>query len=156
MFIDKPFRVGDEIRLEGVTGTVESIGLRSTRVRSPDGHHVTIPNKSVGSDIITNVTRRTNIRTEINLGLAYGLSAEKVRRALTILEETYRGHPMTADLTVAFNKFTDSSLNVFVAHRWKGTDAAAPQAGMQEMNLKIKERFDAEEIAFAFPRERSI
>ena len=151
VFIDKPFRIGDEIRLEGVTGTVESIGLRSTRLRSPDGHHVTIPNKTVGNDTITNVTRRTNIRTEMNIGLTYDLPAEKVRRALEILDETYRGHPMTADLTVTFNKFTDSSLNILVVHCWKGTDGAAQQAGMQELNLKIKERFDAEGITFAFP-----
>jgi MscS family membrane protein len=58
---------------------------------------------------------------------------------------------MTADLTVTFNKFTDSSLNVLVVHCWKGTEGAAQQAGMQELNLKIKERFDAEGITFAFP-----
>jgi len=151
VFIDKPFRIGDEIRLEGVTGTVESIGLRSTRVRSPDGHHVTIPNKTVGNDIITNVTRRASIRTEMNIGLTHGLPAEKVRQALQILEETYRGHPMTAELTVTFNKFAESSLNILVIHGWKGTDAAAQQAAMQDMNLKIKERFDAEGITFAMP-----
>ena len=153
VYIDKPFRIGDQIRLDAVDGTVESIGLRSTRVLSADGHHVTIPNKTVGNATITNVTRRINIRTEINLGLTYDLPAEKVRRALQLLEEIYRSHPMTADLTVSFNKFASSSLNIVVVHWWKGGDGQAQQAGMQELNLKIKERFDAEQIAFALPSQ---
>jgi MscS family membrane protein len=151
--IDKPFRIGDQIRLDGVDGTVESIGLRSTRVWSVEGHHVTIPNKTVGNATITNVTRRPNIKTEMNLGLAYDTPAETVRRALKILEEIYRAHPMTADLTVSFNKFADSSLNLQVVHWWKGTDGRAQLAGMQELNLAIKARFDAEGIRFALPAQ---
>jgi len=151
VYIDKPFRIGDRIQLDAVDGTVESIGLRSTRVRNLDGHHVTIPNKTVGNATITNVTRRTQIKTEMNLGLTYDTPAEKVRRALQILDETYRAHPMTADLVVSFNKFTDSALNLVVVHWWNSTDHRAYLAGMQEMNLKLKERFDAEGIHFAFP-----
>jgi MscS family membrane protein len=151
VYVDKPFRIGDQIRLDSVDGTVESIGLRSTRVRSVDGHHVTIPNKTVGNATITNITRRPNIKTEMNIGLTYDLPAEKVRRSLQILQEIYQSHPLTADLTVSFNKFADSSLNILVVHWWNGTDGKAQLAGMQELNLKIKERFDAEGITFAFP-----
>jgi MscS family membrane protein len=56
-------------------------------------------------------------------------------------------------LVVSFNKFADSSLNVQVIHWWKGTDQKIHFAGMQELNLKIKERFDAEGINFAFPTQ---
>jgi MscS family membrane protein len=151
--IDKPFRIGDQIRLEGVEGTVESIGLRSTRVRSLDGDHVTIPNKTVGNATITNISRRQSIKTEMNFGLPRDLPAERVRRALTLIEETYRPHPMTSELTVFFNKFANASPNVQVIHRWKGTDAAAQSAAMQELNLKLKERLDGEGIALALPAQ---
>jgi len=151
VYVDKPFRIGDRIQLETVDGTVESIGLRSTRVRSQDGHHVTIPNKTVGNATITNVTRRTRIKTDINLGLTYDTPAARIRQAVQILDEIYHAHPMTADLTIGFNKFGDAALNVAVTHWWNSTDYRAYLAGMQELNLKIKERFDAEGIRFAYP-----
>ena len=153
VFVDKPFRVGDRIKLDVVDGVVESIGLRSTRVRNLDGHLITVPNKTVGNATITNITRRPNIKTEMNIGITYDTPAEKVKRALKILEEIYRGHAMTSDLIISFNKFADSSLNILVVHWWNSTDFKAYLAGMQELNLKIKERFDAEGISFAFPTQ---
>jgi MscS family membrane protein len=153
IFLDKPFRIGDQIKLEGVDGTVESIGLRSTRVRNLDGYLVTIPNKTMGNAIITNIARRPSIRTEMNIGLTYDTPAEKVKRATAILEDAFRAHPKTGDLIISFNKFADSSLNVFVVHIWNGTDMKEYLAGMQELNLAIKQRFDAEKIEFAFPTQ---
>jgi MscS family membrane protein len=153
IFLDKPFHIGDRIKVEGAEGTVESIGLRSTRVRSPDGHHVTIPNKTMGNAIITNITRRPSIRTEMNLGLTYDTPAEKVKRATAILEEVFRAHPKTGELVISFNKFADSALNIFIVHVWNGTDQQAHFAALQELNLRVKERFDAEKIEFAFPTQ---
>ncbi len=153
VFVDKPFRIGDRIKLEGVDGTVETIGLRSTRVRSVDSHLVAIPNKIMGNAIITNITQRPHIKTEMNLGLTYDTTSAKLKQAIALLEEIYRAHSQTEDLIVSFNKFADSALNVQVIHWWKGTDQKVYFAGMQELNLKIKERFDAEGIEFAFPTQ---
>lgn len=153
VYMDKPFRIGDRIKVENVEGTVETIGLRSTRVINLDGHHVAIPNKIMGNAIITNVTRRPSIRTEMNLGLTYDTSPEKVKRATVILEEVFKGHPLTAELIISFNKFADSALNIFIVHVWNGTDVKAHFAALQELNLHVKERFDAEKIEFAFPTQ---
>ena len=153
IFLDKPFHMGDRIKVEGVEGVVEAIGLRSTSVRSLDGHHVTIPNKLMGNAIITNITRRPTIKTEMNLGLTYDTPMEKVKRATLVLEEIFRANPKTADLIISFNKFGDSALNLLVVHVWNGTDAKAHLAEMQELNLQIKQRFDAEKIEFAFPTQ---
>ena len=153
IFLDKPFHLGETIKVEGVDGVVESIGLRSTRIRNPDGHHVTIPNKTMGNAIITNVTRRPTIRTEMNFGLTCDTPVEKIKRATFILEEIFRASPKTADLIISFNKFTDSALNIFVVHVWSGTDAKEHFAQMQEWNLQIKQRFDAEKIQLAFPTQ---
>lgn len=153
IFADKPFRVGDRIRLDAVDGTVETIGMRSTRVRNLDGHLVTIPNKTMGNATITNVTARPNIKTEMNLGITYDTPTEKVARASAILEEVYRGHPMTADVWIGFNKFNDSALNLYVVHWWNGVDFKTYLAGMQQLNLEIKRRFEAERIEFAYPTQ---
>ena len=153
VFVDKPFRIGDAIKLDAVTGNVEAIGLRSTRVRNTEGHLVSIPNKAVGNATIINIALRPNIKTEMNIGLTYDTTVEKMRQALGIIEETYRSHPNTKDLLVSFNKFADSALNIQVVHWWDGGDNREFLAGMQEMNLKLKERFDAEKISFAFPSQ---
>jgi MscS family membrane protein len=151
ILLDKPFRIGDSIKVEEVTGAVDSIGLRSTRIRNLDGHHVTVPNKLMGNAIITNITRRPTIKTEMNLGLTYDTPVEKVKRATVVLEEIFRANPKTADLIISFNKFGDSALNIFVVHVWAGTDAKEHFAQMQEWNLQIKRRFDSEKIELAFP-----
>ena len=153
VYMDKPFRIGDRIKLESVDGMVESIGLRSTRVRSLDGHHVTIPNKTVGNAIITNIARRPSIKTEMNIGLTYDTSAARVKHATAILKEILRAHPKTADVLITFNRFESSSLNIQVLHWWNGTDFKAYTADLQTLNLQIKERFDAEGLSFAFPTQ---
>jgi len=149
VFVDRPFRVGDQIKLDGAEGEVESVGLRSTRVRNPDGQLAAVPNKIMGNAIITNLTERPNIKTSMNLVLAQSLPAEKVKRALALLEEIYRGHPMTQDVCISFNRFAARHINILIVHWWKGTDQKKYLAGIQELNLAVKERFAAEGINFA-------
>jgi MscS family membrane protein len=153
ILVDKPFRVGDAIQLETVTGTVESIGFRSTQVRNLDGHQVSIPNKTVGNAIVTNISKRPNIRTLVNLGLAYDTTPEKILRAVQLLEDIYRNHPMTHDVLIGFNKFGDSALSISVVHWWKGLNMKEYTKGFQELNLSIKTQFDSEGIQFAFPSQ---
>src|SRR6266536_3887597 len=153
IFIDKPFRIGDRIQLDTVDGMVETIGLRSTRLRSLDGHLITIPNKTMGNATITNVTRRPNIKTLMDIAITYDTPTEKVNRALQILKEVYKDHPQTFDCLISFNKFADSALNIQVVHWWNSTDYKEYLAGLQAMNLTVKERFDKEGISFAFPTQ---
>src|SRR6185436_9778167 len=149
VFADKPFRIGDQIKLDAIEGVVEDVGLRSTRVRSPEGQVVAIPNKMIGNAAITNMTRRASIKTVLNLLLPHTLSTPKIKRALALLEEIYRAHPMTQQALISFNQFAGSNFNVMIIHWWKGTDYEKYLAGLQEMNLAVKERFDIEGIDFS-------
>jgi MscS family membrane protein len=153
IFLDRPFKIGERVQVDGHDGAVESIGMRSTRIRNLDGHLVTIPNKTMGNATIVNVQARPNIKTVMNLGITYDTPADQVKRALAIIKEIYGGHPKTGDLLVSFNKFDSSALNILVVHWWKDPDFVASLAGLQEMNLQLKERFDAEGIQFAFPTQ---
>jgi MscS family membrane protein len=87
----------------------------------------------------------------MNIGITYDTPVEQVNRALGILQEIYKGHPKTHDVIISFNQFADSSLNILVVHWWNSTDYRDYLGGMQELNLKIKEQFDAAKISFAFP-----
>lgn len=151
VFVDKPFKIGDRIKLENIDGIVEEIGLRSTRIRNLDGHLITVPNKTMGAATITNITVRPTIKTVLNIGLTYDTTAGKVRDAIAILEDIYKRHPETHDVVIGFNQFADSALNINVTHWWKNQDPKLYTAGMQELNLEIKSRFDEAGIAFAFP-----
>ncbi|HOW65127.1 MAG TPA: mechanosensitive ion channel family protein [Candidatus Paceibacterota bacterium] len=153
VLVDKPFKVGDRIKLDQVDGTVETIGFRSTCVRNLDGHLVTVPNKTMGNATITNITARPNIKSVMNIGITYDTPPDKVLRAVAILEEVYRSHPMTHDVWISFDKFNDFSLNLLVIYWWKSTVYKDFLAGMQDLNLKIKQRFGAEGIEFAFPTQ---
>ncbi len=153
IFLDKPFKIGDRVQVENVDGPVESIGLRSTRIRNLDGHLVTIPNKTMGNAVIINVAARPRIKTIMNIGITYDTPVERVKLALEIIKEVYGKHPMTSELITSFNKFESSSLNVLVVHFWKDSDFVASLGGLQEMNLSLKERFDKEGINFAFPTQ---
>ena len=151
VFVDKPFQIGDRIQVGGVDGAVEEMGLRATRVRTLDGYLVTVPNKTVGNNTVTNISRRPSIKTELNYGLTYETTAPRVRQALKILEEIFKTHPKTSDVIVTFDRMLDSSLNLKVIHWWGDLDGRANLNGIQELNLKVKERFDEEGLQFAFP-----
>ncbi|PWU19003.1 MAG: hypothetical protein C5B50_07610 [Verrucomicrobia bacterium] len=151
IFADKPFRIGDQIQLDSIAGTVETIGLRSTRVRNGEGSLVTIPNKNMAAANIINVSRRPGIRTVMNIGLTYDTPAPKIERALAIIQEIFRSHAKTADLLVTFNKFDSSALNIQVSHLWNSTNFNEYAQGLQKLNLELKRRFDEEKMDFAFP-----
>ena len=153
IFADKPFRVGDSIQLDSIAGTVEAIGLRSTRVRNDEGYLVTIPNKNMANANIVNLSKRPRIKTVLNLGVTYDTPVHTLERALAIINEIYRPHPKTADLLGSFNKFDTSALNIQVIHWWNGTDWKEYVLGLQGLNLELKRRFDAEGISFAFPSQ---
>ena len=85
----------------------------------------------------------------MNLALARALPAEKVKRALALLNDIYHAHPMTQEVWISVNQFAAGNVNILIVHWWKGTDHQKYLAGMQEMNLLVKERFDAEGVALA-------
>ncbi len=149
VLVDKPFHVGDFIKVDIAEGQVEAVGLRSTRVRSADGYLFSVPNKTVGNAVISNLSQRGTMRTVMNFPLSRNLPKEKIERALALLAEVYRGHALTQEAWISFNQFTGGNINLQVIHWWKVTDYQKYLAGMQEMNLAIKSRFDAEGIQFA-------
>jgi MscS family membrane protein len=151
VFMDKPFNVGDWIKFNDVSGIVEEMGLRSTRLRNLDGHVITVPNKTMGNATITNISRRPNMKTSFNIGLPYETATSKVEEAVQIIKDTYKTHPMTEDVIVGFNQFADSALNISVIHWWKGLDYKEFVAGMESLNLTLKKRFEQSGIGFAFP-----
>lgn len=153
VFLDKPFKIGERVRIGELDGVIEEMGLRSTRLRNLDGFLVTVPNKEVGSARITNISRRPTIRACFGIGLTYDTPATRVKRAVELLEEILKSDPDTHDYLVHFNKFGDFSLNLDVVYWCKKNDYREYTRVFQKINLTIKERFDAEGLCFAFPTQ---
>jgi MscS family membrane protein len=156
LFGDKPFELGDRIVVDGYDGSVEEVGFRSTRVRTLDGHLVTIPNGELANKCIQNISLRPNIKQVLNLGLTYDTPPVKVERAVEILKELLADHEgMNEDVPpmVYFNAFKDSSLNILAIYWYHPADYHAFSAFNEKLHLNILKSFNEEGIEFAFPSQ---
>jgi MscS family membrane protein len=114
--VDQPFRVGDTVRVADFTGTVEDIGLRSTRFRTPDRTVICIPNGSLADQRLESLAERDRIRFAASIGLAYGTTRAQMLQVLGGFEKVLRAHPRTAnDVTVTFSRLGPNSLDIDVA-----------------------------------------
>jgi len=153
IFIDKPFQIGDRVQLEGYDGPVESIGLRSTKIRTLDGTLVVVPNGKVAESVINNIQKRKAIKNMYTIGVTYDTSYEKLEKALEILRSVLKNHASTEKYWVYFKEYADYSLNVLVAHWCKYTKYEEFLQATEEINLEIKKQFEENQIEFAFPTQ---
>lgn len=154
ILLTKPFLVGERILVMGFDGVVEHIGLRSTRIRTLSGTVVTLPNKEVVAVGIENINERPSIKFLEEIGIEYSTSTEKIRKAVSIIKEILDNtENLTEEKFVHFNKFGDFSLTIRYFFWVTPADYWMAQDIQQEIKLKIKERFDEEGIAFAFPTQ---
>lgn len=154
IFADKPFEMGDRIVVDGHDGPVEQVGFRSTRIRTWDGHLVTIPNSEMASKTVLNIGKRPYIRRRTNIAITYDTPPEKVERAVAIIKEILTHHEgMKPDYPprVYFNEFSESSLNILMIYWYHPPQYWDYQAFTERVNLSIFRRFNEEGISFAFP-----
>ena len=156
LIVDRPFQVGDSVDVGGGTaGTVEEVGVRSTRIRSRDGALLCIPNGDLANRTIRTVTARETIRDEFRLGLTYDTTPEKIEEALAILAELIGVPECVREGSRAprihFDAFGESSLDLAVVYHFASSDYAAFLRFKSALNLAILRRFAAAGIEFAFP-----
>ena len=152
IFLDKPFRLNDRIQINGHDGSVEEVGLRSTRIRTLEGRIVTIPNCTFTDNSVINVTSQPALKVKLNLGLTYDTNEEQMQNAINILEEIVKDQPQIKDdFAAGFNGFGDFSLNILFIYyvkpegHWLDTQTL--------VNKEILRRFNKEGLEFAFPTQ---
>lgn len=153
--VDQPLRVGDTVKLGDVFGTVEAIGLRSTRIRTLDRTIVTIPNGKLADRDIESFAVRDRIRFFQPVGLLYGTTASQMRQVLSGIEATLRAHPkIWPDVVVArFKGFGPSSLEVEVMAWFQTADFEEFRTIREEVLLAIMEVVEGAGTSFAFPTQ---
>ena len=153
IFVDRPFQIGDGVNVAGVSGSIEGIGLRSTRIRTYEGTLVTIPNSAVVNAQIDNLQVRPTRRTNFTIGVTYDTSSEKLKRAVAILRDVMEQHPGTETSRAHFKSYGESALILDVAHWCKYLDYSKYLACIEEINFEIKRRFEDEGIEMAYPTQ---
>lgn len=154
ILFDKPFQVGQRIVIDKYDGVVESVGFRSTQVRTLTGHLVTIPNEKLSNSSLENIGERPYIRWLTNIGITYDTPPDKVEKAVQMIREILENHEgMKEDFPprVFFNAFNDWSLNIMVIAWYHPPNYWDYQEWLQKICLEIMRRFEAEDIDFAFP-----
>lgn len=156
IFLDKPFVVGDMVTVAGITGVIERVGFRSTRIRTLEKSYVTLPNKKMVDSELDNLSLRTFRRAHFTVGLTYSTSIEQMKAVVQDIQEYIDSHPNTnQDGVVRFKNFGDSSLDIMVVYFVDTMDWATYLDVKQEINYKIMEIVQRHGASFAFP-SRSI
>ena len=151
--IDQPFKLGETVRIGASTGSVEDIGLRSTKIRLVDKSLVIIPNKTVSSEAIVNLSRFTRRRVEQVLGLTYDTTPDQMEEVVREIRRLVEAEPEVdaAAVHVYFRDFKESSLDIWVVYEIRDADFAKHMALQQRLNLAFMRAVAARGLAFAFP-----
>lgn len=155
IFADKPFHLHDRILVAGYDGTVEEVGMRSTRIRTVEGTQVTIPNKLVANAGIENISRRADVKIKTTIGLTYDTSTSKLQEAMQILREILKDtEGIKQEFHVFFDEFGPYSLNIQIVY-WitYSADFGKTVGVKNQINLAIKQRFEKAGISMAFPTQ---
>ena len=152
IFMDKPFKLGERIKVAGFDGTVEDIGMRSTRIRTLEGRLVTIPNYKIVDSEIENVTAEEARKITLNLGLTYDTTPEAMQEAMDWLKQLpTQINTIKTDVIVAFTTYSDFSLGItFIYYIKRRSDIFDTQS---QVNLAILKHFNEKGWNFAFPTQ---
>ena len=161
IFFDRPFTVGDMVTVGSVTGRVEKVGFRSTRIRTLDRSLVTVPNKKMIDAEFDNLGMRPIMRVKFSVGLTYHTSIEQIKKIVADMQTMIDNHPRTTNAEgkkskdkegkVRFDEFGDSSLNIFVLYYVDSPKWADLIDVRQDVNYKIMEIVKKHNSDFAFP-----
>jgi MscS family membrane protein len=150
--IDQPFREGDTIQVDTITGTVEAIGLRSTRIRTADRTLITIPNGKLAEMRVETITARDRMRFYCVLGVMHS-PAEQIRQILHGVEGLLRADSLVAtdSISVRLIGLTDSAMNLEIVAMLQTSDNSKFLEGRQGLLLGIIEVVDRSGSALAHP-----
>ncbi len=152
IFTDKPFKIGDRIKIDGFDGTIVEIGLRSTRLKTLDGRIVTIPNSKFPEGMVENVSSEPSRKITLKLGLVYDTTPEQIEQAIALLKNIAASNTgIEENVIIGFNDFGDFALGItFIYYIKKGADIMQTQT---DVNLEILRQFNANGLEMAFPTQ---
>lgn len=153
ILIDKPFRVGDFIIVGSDMGTVEKIGIKSTRIKTLQGQELVISNQELTSARVNNYKKMEKRRVVFALGATYETPSEKLEKMPGIIKNIIDKANMAEFDRAHFKEFGDFSLNYEIVYYIDSPDYNQYMDTQESINLAIKEAFEKEGIEFAYPTQ---
>lgn len=156
IFLDKPFTVGDVVKVNGVEGTIDKVGFRSTRLISPDKTTIVIPNKSMIDKALENVTRRNFRRVNFFIGITYETPAAAIQKIVADINALLQDHPDTQEGFAVFDNFGDSALNIQVVYLVVQMPNSAHIRVKEGINFQLIDIVQRHGSDFAYPTQRVV
>jgi small-conductance mechanosensitive channel len=151
--LDKPFVVGDFLIIGEFLGSVEKVGIKTTRLRSLSGEQLVFSNNDLLSSRIRNYGRMYERRVVFSLGVTYQTPAAKLRKIPDMIREAVESQEHVRFDRAHFQKYGDFALIFEVVYYVLSADYNQYMDIQQGINLKIYEDFEADGIAFAYPTQ---
>ncbi len=153
ILLDRPFTLGDWIAADGVEGSVETIGLRSTRIRTFNNSLVVIPNSSLATSTINNMGKRLHRQFKTFIGVEYDTPVELMEAFCGGIRTLVESNPNTRkdDVRVCVNEFADSSINILLVCFFIAHSAEEENTARQQLILDIIRLAKRLGVNFAFP-----
>jgi small-conductance mechanosensitive channel len=153
IFFDRPFEIGDYIVVDDKRGTVEYIGLKSTRLKSLTGEQLILSNSNLTSSRVHNFKRMDERRVVFSIGIVYETPLEKVKEVAPLLKRIIEEQPKTRFDRAHFAVFGSYSLNFEVVYFVNSAEYNEYMDIQQAVNYRILEEFEKGGIAFAYPTQ---
>ncbi|HKG05416.1 MAG TPA: mechanosensitive ion channel family protein [Pedobacter sp.] len=156
IFLDKPFTVGDVVKVDGIEGIIEKVGFRSTWLTSPDKTTIVIPNRAMIDGVLENITLRDFRRVNFHIGLTYETPAADIKKILEAINNYLDNHPDTKDGYATFDNFGESAINIQVVYLVVNMEHGKFVKVKESINFKLIEIVQQNGSEFAYPTQRSI
>ncbi|UFX83376.1 mechanosensitive ion channel family protein [Candidatus Absconditicoccus praedator] len=156
IYLDKPFKIGDFIAVNGNFGTVEKIGIKTTRIRTLQGEQLVVSNQDMTTASVNNFGEMEKRRVVFEFGIVYETPVEKVKTAKEIVKNIFEEDDIkyyTELNRVHFKDFGDFSLNFEVVHTFNTSDFDIRMDVQENINIRIMEEFEKNNINFAYPTQ---
>lgn len=154
IFFDKPFEVGDAVNVDDKIGTIEYIGLKTTRLRSLTGEQIVISNSDLTKSRLHNFKRQETRRIAFTLNVRYQTATDKLRKIPGMIKEIIEGAENTRFDRAHFARLTEYGLTFEVVYFVTVPDYLRYMDIQQDINLKLMEAFKREQITFLIREDR--
>ncbi|MBU2524410.1 mechanosensitive ion channel family protein [Patescibacteria group bacterium] len=151
IYFDKPFKIGDYIQVDTLTGNVKKIGLKTTRVTSLQGEEIIIPNNKLTNTNIQNFGKMKERRILFQIGVTYDTPTTKLKIIPKMLKDIIDSVKNIRLDRVHFKTFGESSLDFEIVYYVDSREYSDYMDEQQKINFKIKTAFDKAKIEMAFP-----
>ncbi|HHO41817.1 MAG TPA: mechanosensitive ion channel family protein [Epsilonproteobacteria bacterium] len=157
LLFDKSVRIGEWVKVQDVEGTIEELGMRTTKIRTFDKALISIPNQVIANEFIENFGRRNIRRVRMIIGLTYSTTPDQIQSIRDAIEELLVNHDDVSKepwVIVRFESFGASSLDIRIDYYLIHKIGLVPYLEVVEsINLSIMEIVNANNASFAFPSQ---